>query len=118
MDGTSFKFGGAQPVDNRYVRNVYKNAVKLANPTIAGQANTMTSAGTVGGYSISFAPVIFSSAPIVVAWCAKESGGNPILINVDGVTATAFTFDLIIPASSAAINAGHTCLVEWIAVGS
>lgn len=117
MNGTSFKVGGAQPIDNRYVRNVYKNAVKLQNPTIASGVSIITSTGSLGPYTIAFAPVIYAAAPIVNAWCSQESGGNGVIVNRATVTSLAVSFFLAIPGVGI-ITAGHTVTVEWIAVGS
>lgn len=93
-------------------------ALTSAVPIIATQTNTVTSTGAVGTYAITFAPVVFTIAPRVVAWCGKESGGNLVLLSLDGVSTTLFQFDMTIPASGAAVTAGHTVVVEWIAIGS
>lgn len=120
---SSFLLGGTTPLDRRYqlasqAVGVAENGVGITAAKVIGGANVITSTGAIGPYTINFSPIVYAAAPCVVAWCSKESGGNPILMNLDSVGTTSFTFDMIIPASSAAVNVGHTVTVEWIAVGS
>lgn len=118
MNRTSFvREQGGAPVDQRYLRSVYQNGVQIGNAKLASGVSIITSTGSLGPYTIGFAPVIYSVAPIVTAWCSQESGGNGVIVNLATINTTGVSFFMAIPGVGI-ITAGHTVTVEWIAVGT
>lgn len=108
--------GDYEPASDNIAELVYKNGALLSKPVIMSGSNVVTSTGATGTYAINFPTVAFSGAPIVVAWCSKESGGSVAVIELDATATTLFQFDLFL-LSGGAITAGHTVTVQWIAIG-